>query len=111
MIADVVAEALERAGGPEGPFRLDAHPALSEATVEAGDPGFSRYELDDGSAIVVFEGQWAVGVPVCRLEAAQCALHAEDPELPESPPGLARFLPEDQIHYELVPPGPGRSAR
>lgn len=94
MIADDVAEALERGGGAVGPFRLDAHPALSEATVEAGDPGFTRYGFADGSAIVVFEGQWGIGVPVSRLEAAQQALLAEDPEFA---PDLARFLPEDQI--------------
>ena len=133
MIADDVAEALERCVGTEGPFRLDAHPALSEATVERGeperDPGFTRYEFADGSAIVVFEGQWAVelesrsrisgrlsavlegewavGVPVSRLEKAQRALLLEDPELPAD---MARFVPEDLIHYPPVAGGSGRSA-
>ena len=104
MIADDVAEALWRYEGEGELFYLDAHFALSEATVEAGDPGFTRYEFADGSAIVVFEGVWGIGVPVSRLEAAQRALLAEAPDLR---PDMARFLPEDQIGTG----GPGRSAQ
>ena len=82
--------AVEHAGaGAKGRLAL-GHGVVSGA----GDPGFTRYGFADGSAIVVFEGQWAIGVPVSRLEEAQRALLAE---VPDVRPDMARFLPEDHI--------------